>query len=115
MRNKLILLLFIPFILWASENGPKNYAKDFAHSLFYDFYPSALQTLQEWERHEEIEETLPYLAYLLYQAQKPSILSYPHIFNAVRLTPEGSVARRNMDKIYLYFDEEWCSVEYDGQ
>jgi len=115
MRNKLILLLFSPFILCASEETPKNYAKDFAHDLFYNFYPCALKTLQEWEQHEDIHETLPYLAYLLYQAQKPSVLSYPQVSNAVGLSPSGSKARRHMEKVYLYFDEELCSPDYDGQ
>lgn len=115
MKNKFLLLLFTPLFLFASDVGNKNYAKEFAYSLFYDFYPDAFSTLQEWEQKEELEETLPFLAYLLYEAQKPSILSFPQVSQAVRLSPEGSKARRIMKEVYLYFDEELCSPEYDGQ
>lgn len=115
MKNKFLLLLFTPIFLFASDGVKDNYAKKFAYSLFYNFYPDAFATLQEWEHKEEIEESIPYLAYLLYEAQKPSILSFPHVSKALRLSPEGSKARQIMEKVYLHFDEELCSPEYDGQ
>jgi len=115
MKIKLILLIFTPFILCGCERAENKYAKEFAHSLFYDFYPSALKILQEWERNEDIEETLPYLAYLLYEAQKPSGLSYSQVFKAICFSPEGSKARKNMEKVYFFFNEELLSERYDGQ
>jgi len=111
--SKFVILLFTPLMLCAGEG--KNYAQEFSHSLFYDFYPSAFDTLQEWERSEDIKEALPFLAYLLYEAQKPTILSFPQVSHAVNISPPHTEARRIMEKVYLFFDEELWSPDYDGQ